>query len=144
MSSKFTVAPTKLPPQCKSLIEPLPPLIVAGVPTSLQAYVHCLDLDPLLPIPVDVCELIQLARVPGAPVWSGPTRPAYWEVICDVTLDAPPDRFRVALHLFEESAFIETAEWFPVYVDPDRPFDTGDLQIVTAPGIDYRKCRVMA
>lgn len=144
MSSKFSMPgpPSRKPPICHRSPPCLDPLEPGAAPRRLNSMARWIDLDPLAP--TDMAAYIDLQ--PTGPPWSyaGANPPTGYRLELECFRSVPPVLWSVVYRIYDPYRNPETFGWSNIYVDPDKPFDTGLLLHVFIAGSDYRMARVTA
>lgn len=133
--------PTKKPPPyCKSGKTPLPIFFSPILPSCLQAYARWTDLDPA--DPADISVYCSLSRVGGGWTWNGHAHKQGFTLYVTLSRVVDPQPWMVDLLLFWPSTWFEHTIWTPITFQLEPNWDTGPLQHITVPGLDFRQARV--
>ena len=109
-------------------------------PLYLQASLELWDLDPADPIGATLYTTLQM--IDPAPIYEGISPPAPNRALARVEKSILPNHWNVACILYPPTPTPGFWQWYDVYVNPSKPFDTGLLQKLVIPGMDYQKVRI--
>lgn len=142
MSSKFNPSSPHQapPPQCHKSPEPTPIPIPPGFPEQLSAWVHWRDWDPLAP--GEQASSFSLRQQGPAGNYHGCSASSGDRTCLTVSFTPGTGSATVLLEYWDPYRNPDSFNMGPAQVDPDKPFDTGLLQDIVIPAIDFRYVRI--
>jgi len=111
-------------------------------PAFCQAYLELVDLDPLDPVWGSGYAILK--KIDAAPSYYGRSAAQAAIVAAHITKVGPGPLWNVTATLNYYSHPTDTWWWFNVYIDPEKPFDTGLLTQTVIPLMDYQRVRILA
>ena len=143
-SSKFNLVPMPIlrPSVCKAPHGSCWPAWPPDRPMFTQAYLDLWDLDPLDPLGASGYTVMPM--IDPSPTYAGISPDAENRVGAHITPAGPANRWNVTATLYPPGHAPVNWYWNNVYIDPNRPFDTGLLKQIVIPGQDYQNVRIMA
>ncbi len=134
--------PTKKPPAyCWYRKDPLPIFFPPLGPVRLQGWARWTDLAPI-PAPTDIAIFTTLNRVGAGWYWSGQVTKSGYTFQITFNRIADPQPWACGIHLWYPWGAFEQMIWGPFTLQLEPDWDTGPLEHITTPGIDFRQARV--
>lgn len=142
-SSKFnrTPVPRLRPPICIAPAGSCLPPFPNDDPIWLHGYVDWLDLDPL--DPTEGSGYCFLEKVGPGRYYYGEAKFGPTGVAAECQHVGIGDLWDVTIYHLDDARPPYGHTWPNVLVDPNAPFDSGQLRTVTIPGQDTRACRIL-
>lgn len=102
---------------------------------------HWRDMDPLQP--TDLASYIDCFQQGGAASYFGRSNSESPRLELRVEQSAGTGLWAVELAIYDPWRNPEVFTWSGILIPPHLPFDTGLLQEVIVPGLDFRLCKAM-
>lgn len=131
---------TRPPPYCKSLLEPLPPLVPTLPTQYVQAYGTLLDNDPLAFN--DISSYFKLLRLGAAWIWSDVVDLGHCTFGLALLRLADPQPWVVTIAVPGPPQYAFSYTWPPFVLNFDPTWDTGHLTMTWPPSYDKVTARI--
>ncbi len=134
--------PTKKPPAyCWFRKDPLPIMIPPMAWPRLQGWARWTDLAPI-PAPTDIAIYTTMDRVGASWIWQNYVEKDGYRFWISLSRLANPQPWELELLLAYPWGGFEQTWWTPITIQLTPGWDTGPLEHITTPGVDFRQARV--
>lgn len=131
----------KAPAYCWHRDPPLPIFFPPIGPARLQGYARWTDLAPI-PGPTDIAIYTAMDRVGSSWNWAGHVQKMGWTLYITLARLVDPQPWSVDLLIWYPWGGFEHMIWRPVTMQLEPEWDTGALEHISFPGLDFRQARV--